>query len=256
MAKIYVSSSYKDLRTCRRKVSDAIRMLGHMDFAMEYYVAEHRRPVDKCLSDVDACDIYIGILARRYGWIPPGWNVSITELEYRRAVQSKKNILLFLLREEVGDWLESDDPGSESGRKLKALRDELTGGEYMPGYFSSCSDLALRVAAAVAILTSPQHTPVDREREDKLAKVLDSKDTVARSRARQALIEMGSPYYAALLRQRLSKHHVSEQRRVKDLEDLYEIVSRQSSVMPLLRSLLKHDDPATRAESALAAGAV
>jgi HEAT repeat protein len=247
MAKIYVSSTYKDLRTCRRRVSEAIRMLGHHDIAMEYYVAESRRTVDKCLSDVAACDIYVGIFARRYGWIPPGSNLSITEMEYRQAVRCQKDILLFLLGEDIRNWPESDAETSENGARLKALRAELTSGECMHAYFSSCSDLAIKLTAAIANLTSPPLTPGDIEREEKLLEVLNSKEPVARSRASEALIEMGSTRYAALLQQRLSKRHVSKERRIKDLKNLLEIVSRRSSVMPLLRSLLKHDDPATRA---------
>ena len=68
MAKIYVSSTYQDLQEHRAQVEKVIKRMGHTDVAMEYYVAEDRRPVRKCLDDVDACDIYVGIYAWRYGW--------------------------------------------------------------------------------------------------------------------------------------------------------------------------------------------
>ena len=48
---------------------------------METYVAEPRRPVDKCLNDVAACDLYIGVFAWRYGYVPSGFTQSITELD-------------------------------------------------------------------------------------------------------------------------------------------------------------------------------
>jgi Domain of unknown function (DUF4062) len=38
---------------------------------MEDYVATDERPVEKCLNDVDQSDIYIGIFAFRYGYVPP-----------------------------------------------------------------------------------------------------------------------------------------------------------------------------------------
>jgi hypothetical protein len=41
--------------------------MSHEDIAMEYYVAEDKRPVDKCLEDVTSCDLYIGIFTWRYG---------------------------------------------------------------------------------------------------------------------------------------------------------------------------------------------
>ena len=61
MAKIFVSSTFKDLKDYREKVRLVLRQMNHEDVAMEYYVAEDRRPVDKCLEDVAACDLYIGI---------------------------------------------------------------------------------------------------------------------------------------------------------------------------------------------------
>ena len=78
MSKIFVSSTFKDLKECREKVRLVLRRMEHEDVAMEYYVAEDRRPVDKCLEDVAACDLYIGIFAWRYGYIPPGYDISIT----------------------------------------------------------------------------------------------------------------------------------------------------------------------------------
>ena len=45
MARVYVSSTFADLRDYREAVRLAIRRLGHEDVAMEYYVAEDVRPV-------------------------------------------------------------------------------------------------------------------------------------------------------------------------------------------------------------------
>jgi Domain of unknown function (DUF4062) len=69
MARIYVSSTFSDLEEFRKEISLALRRLGHEDVAMEYYVAEDRRPLDRCLSDVASCNVYVGIFAWRYGYI-------------------------------------------------------------------------------------------------------------------------------------------------------------------------------------------
>ena len=50
MAKVFVSSTFLDLQECRRQVSLVLRRMRHEDVAMEYYVAEDRRPVEKCLA--------------------------------------------------------------------------------------------------------------------------------------------------------------------------------------------------------------
>src|SRR5215469_6149763 len=105
MTKIYVSSTYGDLIEYRDTVVRALRKLEDVEIrAMEDYVARDERPLDKCLRDVGWCDVYIGIFAHHYGYIPPGDNPqkkSITELEYRQAVTAGKYKLLFLLDDQA-----------------------------------------------------------------------------------------------------------------------------------------------------------
>lgn len=104
MAKIYLSSTFLDLQEYRRHVSSVIRRMGHEDVAMEYYVAENQRPIDRCLSDVAACDLFVGIYAWRYGWVPSENNpeqISITEMEYRQAEKTVKPCLIFLLSDDA-----------------------------------------------------------------------------------------------------------------------------------------------------------
>ncbi|HLF75752.1 MAG TPA: DUF4062 domain-containing protein [Anaerolineales bacterium] len=101
MAKIYISSTFLDLQEHREQVRIALRSVGHEDVAMEYYTAGEKRPLDKCLKDVAACDIYVGIFAWRYGCIPKGQKKSVTEQEYRTAVKLGKPCLIFILKEDA-----------------------------------------------------------------------------------------------------------------------------------------------------------
>jgi hypothetical protein len=63
MLNVYVSAIYLDLKECRERASKTLRRMGYLDVAMEHYVAEDRRSLDRCLADVAACDLYIGIFA-------------------------------------------------------------------------------------------------------------------------------------------------------------------------------------------------
>lgn len=81
---------------------------------MEYYVAEPDRPLGRCLRDAAECDLYIGLFAWRYGFIPPGEDRSITELEYRTATAAGKPALIFILREEVSWPRTQMDPGRDA----------------------------------------------------------------------------------------------------------------------------------------------
>ena len=85
MARIYISSTYQDLVEERRAVRDAVVRLDHLPVAMETYTATGRRPVDQCLADVALCQVYVGIFAWRYGYVPSSQGKSITYLEYKEA---------------------------------------------------------------------------------------------------------------------------------------------------------------------------
>ena len=71
MTTIYLSSTYEDLKEYRKVVFDSLRKSGYQVTAMEDYVATDQRPVEKCLKDVAEADIYVGLFAFRYGYIPP-----------------------------------------------------------------------------------------------------------------------------------------------------------------------------------------
>jgi hypothetical protein len=98
--RVYVSSTFEDLKVYRAKVNQALRPAGFQLVAMEEYPAFDQRPVVKCLADVKRSDCYVGILAHRYGYVPKENNpegLSITEQEYRQAGEAEIPRLMFLL---------------------------------------------------------------------------------------------------------------------------------------------------------------
>ena len=146
MARIYISSTYSDLKEFREEVYRALRKLGHDVVAMEDYTATDQRPLDKCLDDVAGCDVYLGIFAWRYGYIPPEQDKSITELEFRAAVNNQKLCLLFLLHEEA-EWRKSlIDREIE---KIEMLREELKR-DFLVEFFSNKDELAGDIGIAVS----------------------------------------------------------------------------------------------------------
>jgi formylglycine-generating enzyme required for sulfatase activity len=152
MAKIYISSTYQDLIAFREAVYRALRRMRHDVIAMEDYVATDQRPLDKCLADVADCDVYVGIFAWRYGYIPPGQKKSITELEFRQAVKEKKTCLIFLLDEE-GAWspklMDAVTRDGDGGERINTLRQELKR-DYQVDSFKTPDDLAGKVSTAVS----------------------------------------------------------------------------------------------------------
>src|SRR5262245_36267851 len=130
---VYVSSTYKDLIEHRAAVASALRKLlsVHRVIAMEDYVASDERPLDRVLDDVGQSDIYVGIFAWRYGFVPPESNPekkSITELEFRHAKANGKACLIFVLKDDA-PWnpafTDFRTRENDAGARIDALRKEL-----------------------------------------------------------------------------------------------------------------------------------
>lgn len=167
--RIYLSSTYIDLVEHRAAVARLLRQMGHEVIGMEEYVAEGSRPLDRCLADVDAADLYVGIFAWRYGFVPsakppvatgrgrsagPGTGAtplrsSITESEFRRA--AGKRPLVFLLDPKANwplQYIDAISGTAEDAAAIQRLRNELSA-DWLAGHFSTPEDLARQVSAAV-----------------------------------------------------------------------------------------------------------
>jgi len=167
--RIYVSSTFDDLSEYRAACIRVLRQLGHEVVSMEDYVAESSIPVDKVVADVKSCDIYIVLVAWRYGYLPDKSRVtvevkdaikgdtSITDYEYLAAVESQRKIkrLAFLLHERA-PWpphLMDGFPRTGETRgdlsKVLAFREKLQR-DQMVAFFEKPADLEARLSAAVA----------------------------------------------------------------------------------------------------------
>jgi Domain of unknown function (DUF4062) len=92
LKKVYISSTYKDLIVYRNGIRDMFLSKGLQNeytlVGMEGYVSESgKKAIEVCLADVREADIYILILAKRYGSVVEGTGISYTETEYNEAIK-------------------------------------------------------------------------------------------------------------------------------------------------------------------------
>jgi hypothetical protein len=158
--RIYISSTFKDLQAHRATLAAVLRKQGHQIIGMEDYVAEGAKPLDVCLRDVARCDVYVGILAWRFGFAPnvasagapTGARASITEHEYRRAKSDASKIVLMFVTDPSGTWpIEHIDAVSgsvEDAREIARLRKEVCD-DNVVSFFSNPDQLASLATAAV-----------------------------------------------------------------------------------------------------------
>jgi len=123
-----ISSSALDLPDHRRQARDACLRVGVFPICMETLPARDVTAIEMSLQMVDTADIYICILAHRYGWIPKGKKISLTELEFNRAVERHIPILVFLIHNDHPLTIDMVETSGVAQKKLSEFKSRATQG--------------------------------------------------------------------------------------------------------------------------------
>jgi iron(II)-dependent oxidoreductase len=119
--KVFISSTERDLQMYRKAAFQACRKLELRPVGMEDFPPDRRAPPEVCLSFVDQVDIYLGIYAHRYGFIPKGSTMSLTEMEYDRAVSRGIPVLLFVVDSDYR-WSPRHVETGKSAKRLERFK--------------------------------------------------------------------------------------------------------------------------------------
>ena len=172
MPRVYVSSTYEDLKDHRAAVGDAIRRLGYTTFGLEEWAAAEDTPFEHILQDVATADLFVGIIAHRYGYIPNDPDnpegLSITELEYEQAQRSRIRCLMFVVNREA-PWPAAYIDGGAPAEKLRKFIDRIRAvNVVMP--FTTATDLSSQVVAALtAKVPVPGRSPDGKDDAGQIA---------------------------------------------------------------------------------------
>ena len=126
---IMVSSTFTDLEEHRQEVIDAIAKLGFHPLGMEDSGANAAQDViATSLEMVRDCSAYVLVISHKYGQTPvdPVRNpdgLSITELEFNKAVQLGRPRLLFIMGEKHPILLADVEDDAAKKVKLRAFKD-------------------------------------------------------------------------------------------------------------------------------------
>jgi hypothetical protein len=112
--KVFVSSTYEDLREERAAVQKGLLQLGCLPVGMELFPAADEETWDFIKSQIDDSDYYVVVLAGRYG-SQNAEGVSFTELEYDYATAKKKPAIGFV-HADPGTIPANKTESSEAGR--------------------------------------------------------------------------------------------------------------------------------------------
>lgn len=97
MAKVFISSTGRDLEEYRRAAIAVCNRLSLVPIAMEHFEATGRGIVESSKKKLDLADVYVGLFAHRYGSIEKGHTRSVTEIEFDYAAERGLDRLCFLV---------------------------------------------------------------------------------------------------------------------------------------------------------------
>ncbi len=156
---VFISCTRRDLEAYIAAAKEAVERYGARAVVMERKTASFADALTVSLKWVDEAEIYLGIFANRYGYCPDdpdcgGETRSITELEYRRAVELGKPRLIFILDEKYTPpkdaplSLHAEKKDSAAWDKLTALKEDLRA-EQVVAFFTTPDNLGMLVYQAL-----------------------------------------------------------------------------------------------------------
>jgi hypothetical protein len=152
-----ISSTPLDLPEHRKAAMDACLRQSFFPLMMEHLPASDDDAIRESLRMVDEADIYLGILAYRYGHVPKGHDISITEMEYNHAGECGIPRLMFAMHKDHPIRIEDVEMG-EGAEKLKAFKERAKADKVLR-FFKSVDELRSDVIDTLSKLREPNPSP-------------------------------------------------------------------------------------------------
>jgi len=154
--RVFVSSTYEDLREERAEVQKALLMLDCFPVGMELFTADDDETWEFIKRQIAESDYYVVIVAGRYGSVAPD-GISFTEKEYDYAREIGKPAIGFL-HADIGSLPARNVESDPSLRnKLEAFKGKIR--PHPVRFFKSSHQLATEVVASLVKLRDSHPTP-------------------------------------------------------------------------------------------------
>lgn len=168
---VFISSTFVDLKEERKKVWDSLEKFDVTVKGMEQFGARKSNPLATCISEVEQSDIYVGIIGMRYGSEEPNSGKSYSQLEYEKAIEQNKEILIYLIDEESS----AVTPNLIQFEKIQKLNNfkAILKDKHTIDTFSNSQDLVTKLQRKFKELLTPKVTAVIEDEYDNTNKILN-----------------------------------------------------------------------------------
>jgi len=126
----------------------------------ENFSAFDSYPIKRSLEAVDSSDALILLLGHRYGFIPEGSVISVSEMEYRRPVERTKPVFVFITADDYPITIRSVERDPTAIHRLEQFKHEVRRNRLVH-LFSSPEDLQTQVTQAFYDFTRTREQPGD-----------------------------------------------------------------------------------------------
>lgn len=173
---VFISSTYIDLVSYRQKVIETIQKSNMHPVAMEFFGSKSGYPIQTCHDAFLESDIFIGIYAHRYGFIPDAkmtyntrgeihhcdGKTSVTHFEYIWANKYLNDRMLLFVIQDDTPWTLKFIDKDDSERKLSDFKNTILRHQTVD-FFNTEDDLAKKVATALLRLNGnmPSTLPIN-----------------------------------------------------------------------------------------------
>ena len=155
---IFISSTYKDLKTQRTKVRDAILRLNDFPVGMEMFGARDEKQWEIIKEQIDTSDYYVLIIGKCFGSQVPGEDISYTQKEYRYAKERRIPILAFIIEDDAPVPPSFEDIEPELVTKLKKFIREVKSDRTVDSW-SNADELAMKVITSLTLQKQSKPRP-------------------------------------------------------------------------------------------------
>ena len=128
--KVFISSTFVDLKDYREAAVHACRRVGLIAVYMEDFPPDPRDSVAFCKAKVEEADLFLGIYAHRYGYVPDGSEVSLIEMEYDWAIKQNLPVHLFVIDPDYS-WPPSKIDKGKNSERLDLFKERIGKSTYI-----------------------------------------------------------------------------------------------------------------------------
>lgn len=151
---IFVSSTYNDLKEERKNLQNNLFLSGYIPAGMEYFGARNQNVWEVIQNSIENSDIFVLVIAGRYGTIDQNCGIGYTEKEYNYAKEKNIPILAFIRSRDSIKATDYDDNPVRAKLENFIKRVE---NDYHVTFWNESTDLSTQVLTAIANLRNDRN---------------------------------------------------------------------------------------------------